>query len=133
MASTNGTPAERDADAAHLPATADVGTSLPALVARAAATLASATTAAEVLEARNHATLAYETAKAAARFAKAQSPYKGAFDELMAKVHRSQADALEIEALAKRRLADEYDAAQARGEIAGHGARTRKNRSVRAR
>jgi hypothetical protein len=26
-----------------------------------------------------------------------------------------------IEALAKRRLADEYDAAQARGEVAGHG------------
>lgn len=29
------------------------------------------------------------------------------------------ADALEIEAQAKRRLADEYDAAQARGEVAG--------------
>jgi hypothetical protein len=29
-----------------------------------------------------------------------------------------QADALEIEALAKRRLADEYDAAQERGEVA---------------
>jgi hypothetical protein len=93
--------------------------SLPALVARAAETLASATTAAEVLEARNQATLAYETAKAAARFAKAQSHYKGAYDELMAKVHRTQADALEIEALAKRRLADEYDAAQERGEMAG--------------
>jgi hypothetical protein len=32
-----------------------------------------------------------------------------------------QADALEIEALAKRRLADEYDAAQTRGEIAKRG------------
>jgi hypothetical protein len=31
--------------------------------------------------------------------------------------HRAQADALEIEALAKRRLADEYDAAQERGEV----------------
>lgn len=30
-----------------------------------------------------------------------------------------QADALEIEAAAKRRLADEYDAAQERGEVAG--------------
>ncbi len=30
---------------------------------------------------------------------------------------RPQADALEIESQAKRRLADEYDAAQARGEI----------------
>jgi hypothetical protein len=32
---------------------------------------------------------------------------------------RAQADALEIEALAKRRLADEYDAAQERGEVIG--------------
>jgi hypothetical protein len=31
---------------------------------------------------------------------------------------RAQADALEIEALAKRRLADEYDAAQECGEVA---------------
>ncbi len=31
--------------------------------------------------------------------------------------HRAQADALEIEAMAKRRLADEYDAAQERGEV----------------
>jgi hypothetical protein len=30
-------------------------------------------------------------------------------------------DALEIEARAKRRLADEYDAAEDRGDIAGHG------------
>lgn len=41
--------------------------------------------------------------------------------ELIAKAHRAQADALEIEAAAKRRLADEYDAAQERGEVAGHG------------
>jgi len=34
---------------------------------------------------------------------------------------RAQADALDIEAQAKRRLADEYDAAQARGEIRGAG------------
>ena len=33
--------------------------------------------------------------------------------------HRAQADALEIEALAKRRLADEYDEAQERGEVVG--------------
>jgi hypothetical protein len=36
-------------------------------------------------------------------------------------VHRAQADALEIEARAKRRLADEYDAAQERGEVAKLG------------
>ena len=39
----------------------------------------------------------------------------------MAAAHRAQADALEIEALAKRRLADEYDAAQERGEVAKLG------------
>ena len=36
-------------------------------------------------------------------------------------VYRAQADALEIEAGAKRRLADEYDAAQDRGEITKAG------------
>lgn len=41
------------------------------------------------------------------------------YDGLIAAAHRAQADALEIEAQAKRRLADEYDAAQARGEVAG--------------
>ncbi len=46
---------------------------------------------------------------------------KGAHDELIAAVHRAQADALEIMAQAKCRLADEYDAAQQRGEVAGHG------------
>lgn len=61
--------------------------------------------------------MAYTAAKKAARLAKA----KGAHDELIAKAHRAQADALEIEAAAKRRLADEYDAAQERGEVAGRG------------
>ncbi len=37
----------------------------------------------------------------------------------MANIHRRQADFLEIEALAKRMLADEYDGAQERGEVAG--------------
>lgn len=88
--------------------------SLPGLVQRAATQLASATSAAEVLDARDAAGVAYTAAKAAARLAKA----KGAHDELIAKAHRAQADALEIEAMAKRRLADEYDAAQLRGEVA---------------
>jgi hypothetical protein len=91
--------------------------SLPALVRRAADTLASATTAAEVLEARRQASDAYDASKKAARFAKA----KKAHDDVIAVVHRSQADALEIEAAAKRRLADEYDAAQERGEVAKPG------------
>lgn len=94
-------------------AIAEQQTSLPSLVRRAADQLALATTAAEVLDARDMASAAYDAAKSAARIAKA----KGAHDELIAKVHRAQADALEIEAMAKRRLADEYDAAQERGEI----------------
>ena len=60
---------------------------------------------------------AYVAAKKAARLAKA----KGAHDELIAKAHRAQADALEIEALAKRQLADEYDAARERGEVGKRG------------
>ena len=86
---------------------------LPTLVERAASALANAKTAAEVLDARDMASLAYDVAKKAARFAKA----KHAHDDLISAVMRSQADALVIEAMAKRRLADEYDAAQERGEV----------------
>jgi hypothetical protein len=88
--------------------------SLPSLIERAATMLSGAKTAAEVLEAREAAGLAYDTAKRAARLSRA----KAAHDDLIAAAHRAQADALEIEAAAKRRLADEYDAAQARGEVA---------------
>ena len=42
---------------------------------------------------------------------------KKADDDLIAAAFRAKADALKIEALAKRRLADEYDAAQGRGEV----------------
>lgn len=93
----------------------NVVSSLPALVRKAASQLESATTAAEVLEAKASAGLAYDAAKAAVRFAKA----KGAYDDVIGAVYRAQADALEIEAMAKRRFADEYEAAQARGEIVG--------------
>jgi hypothetical protein len=47
--------------------------------------------------------------------------HRKARSEMIAKAHRAQADALEIEAAAKRRLADEYDAAQERGEVAPAG------------
>ena len=93
------------------------GDNLPGLIDRAATMLASAKTAAEVLEAREAAGLAYDTAKRAARLGRA----KAAHDDLVAAAHRAQAHALEIEAAAKRRLADEYDAAQARGEVAKRG------------
>ena len=90
---------------------------LPRLVETAAAALANARSAAEVLEAREIASLAYDVAKRTARLRKA----KNAHDELIAAAHRVQADALTIEAGAKRRLADEYDAAQERGEVARLG------------
>lgn len=91
--------------------------SLPALVRSAATKLAAAETSAEVLDARDEAKVAYDAAKIAGRMAKA----KKAHDEIITAVYRAQADALEIESLAKRRLADEYDAAQERGEVAGSG------------
>lgn len=96
------------------------GQDLPGLIERAAAMLSGAKTAAEVLEAREAAGLAYDVAKRAARMKSA----KAAHDDLVAAAHRAQADALEIEAAAKRRLADEYDAAQARGDVASGSVRT---------
>lgn len=93
---------------------------LPALVDRAASMLSSAKTAAEVLEAREFAGLAYDAAKRAARLSRA----KTAHDDLIAAAHRAQAHALEIEAAAKRRMADEYDTAQAHGDVGQQGTRT---------
>lgn len=94
--------------------------SLPGLIRLAADALAGATTAAEVLEARDRASAAYDEARRMARITKARR----AHDDIIAAVHRAQADALEIEAAAKRRLADEYDAAQGRGEVGKRGQRT---------
>lgn len=90
---------------------------LPGLIDRASKALLGARSSAEVLEARDLATIAYTAAKMAARFGKA----KQAHDTVVAAAHRAQADALEIEAQAKRRLADEYDAAQERGEVKSNG------------
>lgn len=90
---------------------------LRSIIDRALASLAGARTFAEILEAKELALLAQDVAKRAARLAKAT----GAHDDLVARAHRLKADALEIEARAARRLADEYDAAQERGEIKGNG------------
>ena len=90
---------------------------LPALIDRASAALSSARTSAEVLEARDMARIAYDAAKSASRIASA----KDAHDEVIGAVYRVQADAALIEARAKMRLADEYDAAQERGEVAKLG------------
>ena len=97
-----------------IPAIPDRTNTLPAMIDGVARMLSSATTAAEVLEAKAKASEIYDAVKRAARFAAA----KGAHDELIDKLHRAQAKSLEIEAAAERRLADEYDAAQERGEIA---------------
>lgn len=86
---------------------------LPALVDRAMGALALAKDSAEVLEARDMARVAYDAAKSAGRIARA----KEAHDTVLAQVYRAQADALLIESRAKMRLAEEYDAAQERGEV----------------
>jgi hypothetical protein len=86
---------------------------LPRLIDQAMAALDNATTAAEVLDARDQAKVAYDAAKSAARFANAKSAHA----TILATCHRMQADALTIEARAQSRLANEYDAAQERGEI----------------
>jgi len=90
---------------------------LPSLIDRAARALGEARSSGEVLEARDLARVAYDAAKSAGRMARA----KDAHDQVIRAVHRAQADALIIEARAKMRLADEYDAAQARGEVARLG------------
>lgn len=90
---------------------------LPTLIDRATAALDSARSSAEVLEARDMARVAYDAAKSAARMARA----KQAHDSLIADVHRAQANALAIRARAEMRLAEEYDAAKDRGEVAAAG------------
>ena len=96
---------------------ADATTRLPILVQRAADALLSAKTHAEVLDAQGMANVAYTAAKTAGRMLR----MKRAHDTLLAEVYRAQADALLVEAQARMMLANEYDAAQDRGEVAGHG------------
>lgn len=93
---------------------------IPALLDRASQALVNAKDSAEVLEARDMARVAYDAAKSAGRLAKA----KKAHDTVLAQVYRAQADALLIESRAKMRLAEEYDAAQERGEVRGSRERT---------
>jgi hypothetical protein len=90
--------------------------SITALCDRAMFDLNSARSAAEVLEARDRASFAYDLAKKARRINKARE----AHDTVIESAHRVQARALEIESQAKIRLAEEYDAAQERGEVQRH-------------
>lgn len=87
---------------------------LPAMIEAAATRLAAAKSSGEVLEARDMAQVAFEAAKSAGRMARA----KRAHDDVIAAAYRVQGDALAIQSRAKMRLADEYDAAQDRGEVA---------------
>ena len=97
----------------NLMAPIEQSASLPAMLQQASNRLANATTAAEILEAKVSAEIVYDEAKRARRLADA----KGAHDTVTAAALRAQADANEIIAQAQRRLADEYDAAQERGEV----------------
>ena len=83
------------------------------MIATAAAALASATTAAEVFDVIQHTTVVYDAARISARLERARDAHA----EIIVACHRAQADALEIEAQAQCKLADEYDAAQQRGEV----------------
>lgn len=89
--------------------------STTALIVAARDRLATATTAAEVLDARDLADVAYSAAKAAANFAKV----KGAAEDVIKAAWRLQADAVEIAAEARLRLEGEYSEAQENGVVAG--------------
>lgn len=86
---------------------------LTPMIRRAADSLAQATTAAEFIDAHDQSKFAYKAAKDASAFLKA----KAAQVEVIAACHQVMGDALKIEAAALCRIADEYDAAQARGEV----------------
>jgi hypothetical protein len=86
---------------------------LPQLIEQAIAALDKATTAAEVLDVQMQAGVVYTAAKAAAQFAR----MKDAHDTVVNACRKVMGDALVIEARAQCRLADEYDAAQERGEV----------------
>jgi hypothetical protein len=90
---------------------------LPAVLDRTRRNLEEAATVAEILEAREDALATFDQARHLARLAR----IKGAGDELMAKVLRLQADALELEARAAMRIAEEYQNAQRAGLLAQHG------------
>jgi hypothetical protein len=81
------------------------------LLGKAQATLASATTLAAALLACNQARAAYDTARGAVR----ETEFK--CSGFVSNCYQVMANAIEIEARAQCRLADEYDAAQERGEV----------------
>ena len=91
--------------------------SLPSLIDWSSQALAEARSSAEVLESRDLARLAYDAARSASRMARTMK----AHDALIADLDRARVLALQIEAGANMRLADEYDAAQDRSEVGQQG------------
>lgn len=83
---------------------------------KAASYVRSATTAAEVLDRLAVSKRAYDAAKGAERAAQARHAHDG----IVEAIHHATAELLASEGKAKALLADEYDAGQARGEIASH-------------
>jgi hypothetical protein len=83
------------------------------LVARLREEIDTASNYLEVLAGRRKARRIYDEAGQVARFAERCKAAK----EIVESARRAQADAIELETTAARRLADEYDAAQARGAI----------------
>jgi hypothetical protein len=100
---------------------------LPILIKRAAAALDSATTAAEILDARDQAIYVYSAANTVANLAKRQK----AHDEIVTACRRAAGDALNIQIRALARLTEEYDTAQTRGEVQKHGGQLPRERDVR--
>lgn len=93
------------------------GSALPAMIEHAAQMLAEAKTSAEILVARHLADEVYSEAKRTARV----SQKAAAHADVIARAHRAQADALLIISKADAQIADEYGAAQERGEVEKHG------------
>ena len=91
---------------------------LPSLIDRAASALSGARSSAEVLEARDLARVAYDAAKSAGRLRKRQRPR---MDEVLSAVFSRTGRRGHYRGPRPPRcgLADEYDAAQDRGEVMG--------------
>lgn len=99
------------------------GITLARMIEAAASRLASATTIAELLDARAEA----DTVRGIAKQASGLARRKGHLDSVVNAANRAQVDAMKIEAAALARLADEADAAVERGELRKHGQRTPAN------
>lgn len=90
---------------------------LPLRIEQATTKLAQATTLRDVLDVLNQMQITYIAAKSAAQLIKARNEH----DDALISCRRAQTDALLIELRAAIRIADEYDNAQKRGEVASRG------------